>query len=406
MIDEAVKSKIYELMGEHSSEMIQQTLALIRTDTTNPPGNEIEIAQQLRDFLESLNFAVEFHEKVPGRTNVLAHRRFGKSGKRVILVGHMDTVPVTDKTGWKCDPLIGAVIGDTIVGRGAADMKGPISGMLYAAKILSALEVASQHNGSLTICLVADEETGGFLGSQFLIDKGIVLGEDYDLAIVVGSSDLDVAISHKGQLIIELRAEGEPAHASMPKRGKSATLALATLLTRLEKEDFTFGKTHELLGENTVALATTLQGGSAENIIADSCSATVDVRYLPGIESDMFLNVIESVSKPLVAQSGVELTSCVTHNSKPCSIDPQHEGVQLLKEAASAMTSRNCKVFGLKAANDAWRFSRSAGIPTIADFGPGSLEKNNLHGINEWISITSLEQAACSLALFLHNYLQ
>src|SRR5207247_2130352 len=103
-------------------------------------------------------------------------------GRSVILNGHLDTFPVGDRNGWERDPFSGDVVDGKIYGRGVSDMKAGTTASLIAFCLLS--ELRPSWRGRLTFAAVADEETMGPWGANYLVDHhprlradGVLIGE-------------------------------------------------------------------------------------------------------------------------------------------------------------------------------------------------------------------------------------
>ena len=173
-----------------------------------------------------------------GKANLLVAagpERLGGSG--LILSGHMDVVPALEPE-WRSDPFTLTEVGDTLVARGAADMKGFLA---LAANRLASLDPGSLHH-PLLLLFTYDEETGTLGARRFserwhdpaVLPRSVVIGEPTSLRAVR---------SHKGMLRLRLDFEGTAAHSGYPHLGRSAIepagraiVALAELRRRMELE--------------------------------------------------------------------------------------------------------------------------------------------------------------------------
>ena len=95
---------------------------LIRLDTVNPPGNETQAAELLRDYLAESGVESELFAKVPERANLVARLPGSGGGPSLLLLSHTDTV-VADAAEWQVDPWSGELRDGEVWGRGALDMK-------------------------------------------------------------------------------------------------------------------------------------------------------------------------------------------------------------------------------------------------------------------------------------------
>ena len=120
-------------------EVTQHLQALIRIDTTNPPGNETEAARYIEGVLSREGLSSIFVESEPGRGNVLSTLA-GGDGEPLMLLGHTDVVAV-EPEHWTHPPFSGALIDGYVWGRGALDMKNMVAAVLMVFLLLKREEV-------------------------------------------------------------------------------------------------------------------------------------------------------------------------------------------------------------------------------------------------------------------------
>ena len=153
------------------AETITQLQKLIRFDTTNPPGDELPLAQDVAETLESVGIEVRLLMPWPKRAAV--HARLAGNGSKgpVMLLAHMDVVGVeSDK--WSCDPFAGIVRDGYLYGRGAIDDKGMLACNLMAMLVLKRAVVDSgvELDRDVIFLATADEETGGAYGIKWMVN--------------------------------------------------------------------------------------------------------------------------------------------------------------------------------------------------------------------------------------------
>ncbi len=194
---------------------------LLRFDTTNPPGNEREACEYLGKILEKEKIGFEILESAPGRANLVSRLRGDGSLPPLLLNAHLDVVPA-EKTYWTHDPF-GAVVEDGFLwGRGALDMKHMAVMSMMSLILLRRHEAGLKRD--LIFAAVADEETGGRLGSGWLADHHpdkvraeYALGEIGGFSrIANGKTFYPVQIAEKGICWLRLKAKGTPGHGSLP----------------------------------------------------------------------------------------------------------------------------------------------------------------------------------------------
>lgn len=212
------------------------------------------------------------------RTDAGVIARRGDDSSGLALVGHHDVVPPADSQldgeGYVLEERE-----DRLYGRGSADMKGSLAAALCAFRDTDA---------PCTIVSFRGEEQGG-VGAQRAIESGFapeyaVIGEGSTGYSADGVTD--VAVAHKGRRASTLRAHGQAAHASEPESGENAVYRAADAIDALRglapPEATVLG--HELRGS---VCATEIEGGSAWNVVPDSCEITVDERTVPGERSNI-----------------------------------------------------------------------------------------------------------------------
>ncbi len=140
-------------------------------------GDEVEVTDEAARLLGDLGSQVERFDvdpaeiaadpdfpgsEVPRTVLPLVFGRVGRpGGRRIILSGHLDVVPVGDPATWTVHPWGGSVRDGVLYGRGACDMKGGVAAILGATRALVTTGIADHLSGELLIALVPSEEDGG-----------------------------------------------------------------------------------------------------------------------------------------------------------------------------------------------------------------------------------------------------
>ena len=104
---------------------------LIRFDTSNPPGNEIECIKYLNEIFTNAGFETQILAKDPNRPNLIVHLAGQGKTSPLLLYGHVDVVPVQNQI-WKYPPFEAKIAEGYLWGRGALDMKGGVAMMVAA----------------------------------------------------------------------------------------------------------------------------------------------------------------------------------------------------------------------------------------------------------------------------------
>lgn len=213
---------------------------LLRFDTTNPPGHEIDCMRYLQGVLQAYNIPVTVLAKDPQRPNLIARLPGSGQAPPLLLQGHVDVVPTADQP-WTVPPFAGLVNDGFIWGRGALDMKAGVTMMLAAMLRLKAEKITPR--GDIVLCLLSDEEAGGQFGARFLVEEHpelfagvkVALGEFGGFPLHLGGRKFyPIQIAEKLQCSMRVTVRGAGGHGSMPVRGQ-AMAKLGQVLTAIDK---------------------------------------------------------------------------------------------------------------------------------------------------------------------------
>jgi len=221
---------------ELEQEALDLLVALLRIDTSNPPGNERPAALHCADELRREGLEPVLLEGAKDRTNLVCRWKGTGEAAPLLLTAHLDVVPAGD--GWTHPPFGGEIHDGFVWGRGAIDMKHHAA---MSVTVLRALARAGRRlKRDVILALVADEETGCDWGSAWLVANHpelvraeYALGEIGGFTLhMEGKRFYPIQIAQKGVLWIEARAKGEAGHGSMP-REKSAVGDLSGAISRI-----------------------------------------------------------------------------------------------------------------------------------------------------------------------------
>jgi acetylornithine deacetylase/succinyl-diaminopimelate desuccinylase-like protein len=225
----------WEREGEAVVELLR---ALLRFDTTNPPGNEAGCVAFLADHLRGVGVEPEVLSPSPGRANLVA-RLPGADGDQppLLLNGHVDVV-VAEAGRWRHPPFAGEVHDGAVWGRGAVDMKQMVAMSVAVVGLLARLGVRLRRD--LKLAAVADEEAGCAAGSAWLVDHhpdkvraGHALGEVGGATSYLGGRPFyPIQVAEKGVAWLRATATGVSGHGSIP-RDDNAVVRLSEFLARV-----------------------------------------------------------------------------------------------------------------------------------------------------------------------------
>ena len=213
--------------------------ALLRIDTTNPPGNERPAADYLAGKLKEVGYEVKVIESAPTRANLVARYRGNGKAAPLLLAAHLDVVEA-DATRWEQPPFSGVIADGCLWGRGAIDMKNMAAMSVAIMRKLAVEKPALARD--VIFAGVADEEAGCDLGSRFLVEQHpelvraeYAIGESGGFSLhLAGTTFYPVQVAEKGLCWVRARFTGEPGHGSMPRRD-SAVLKMTEAITNLGK---------------------------------------------------------------------------------------------------------------------------------------------------------------------------
>ncbi len=249
-------------------------------------GYEHEVAKYLQSYLSKHNFTVEAQEvastgEQKSRFNLLAYLG-NKRSTRVLLSSHIDTVPPF----WPYE-----VRGHEIWGRGSVDAKACVATQITALeKLLASGEVAA---GDVSLLFVVGEETAGE-GMRRANDLGLF----WETVIFGEPTELKLASGHKGLLQFTVKAIGKAAHSGYPWLGESANSMLIPALSILETLALPWSKKY---GNTTLNIGR-MEGGVANNVIAETATAGIAVRLANGtaeMTKQIILHAIKEVDHRL-----------------------------------------------------------------------------------------------------------
>jgi len=359
--------------------------------------------------------------------------------KPIVLMGHMDVVPVDEENKkWDFQPFGGEITDKFVCGRGTLDDKVNVIGILEAVEML--LKENFKPKRTIYLAFGHDEEIGGengakkiaeFLESEhvraefildegMLITRGVVPGIKKDVALI--------GISEKGYLSVELSVETEGGHSSMPAKETPIGI-LAIAVAKLEKKPMSpkisepvqhfldyvgpempfFSKLafanqwllksvimskYEASNSGNATIRTTtaptiFKSGFKDNVLPAVATATVNFRILPGETSN---DVITHIEKTL-NDSRVKIKKIGQGNEPAAVSDIHSDGFKQIEKSVkqvfkNTITAPSLMIGGTdekhysKVSDNLFRF-----LPSVFD----SEDLKRIHGINEKISIDNFK---------------
>jgi succinyl-diaminopimelate desuccinylase len=350
-------------------ETLADVVALTRAmcDIESVSGNE----QALADTIEATLRTHAAHlEIIRDGDAIVARTTLGRA-QRVIIAGHIDTVPVNAN-------LPTRLAGDALIGRGTVDMKGGCAVALALACRLQEPAV------DITYVWYDHEEVDARLNGLGRLARTRPELLHADFAVLGEPSNGAVEGGCNGTLRAELTTRGRRAHSARAWMGENAIHAAAPILERLaayEPATVTVDGLDYREGLNAVAV----RGGVAGNVIPDACTVTVNYRFAPS----RTLADAEQHVRDLVA--GLDVTVTVTDaapGARPGLDAP------LAERFMAAVGGTAAPKYGW---TDVARFSE-LGIPAV-NYGPG--DPSRAHADDEWVDTAQIVAVERGLSAWL-----
>ena len=424
-----------------SKETLGHVQTMIRLNTVNPPGNEMQVAKYLETTLKAAGIETHLFEPAPGRAAFVARLKGNGSKQPVLIMGHMDVVGV-ERAKWTVDPFAAEVKGEYLYGRGAIDDKGPLAANLETMLLLKRNVIDKGGSLSRDVIFVAnsDEEQGGDYGMGWLIEhhpeliKAEFALNEGGRTRIVGGKLLYVAVQNTEKVshVVNVTAHGPGGHASIPLEGNVITRlgrALAKIaahkeplyLTPTTREFFSqLGKVWPNKEEKgamadvastdtrrqqrgsrvlekipvfnavirTGISPTMLEGGIRTNVIPTDATAKLNVRTLPGQSID----TVVARLKRVIGDPLVDVTISDRGADSPAS-DFRSPMFNAIRESAQALDPSLAVVPYLSTgATDSARL-RTWGMQAfgLLPFPMNQDDEDRMHGNDERVPLKSLE---------------
>jgi len=378
-----------QALDGHKNDVLVFARDLISIPSENPPGNCYrECTDRIRVELDRLGLGFRVVE-VPGfserpRYNLLS---FHGDGKRTLYFhGHYDVVPAQSR-----EQFVPRIESTRLVGRGSADMKAAVAGMIYAAALLKECRIPLK--GRIGLCIVADEETGGRGGSRYLDEIGH-LGKDALGMLTPEPTSGVVWNANRGAITLRITVKGKHAHVGLQHEGINAfermldvARALQTLKVEVETRRTAYRVVPEEATHSILMMGGRVEGGTNFNAVPESCSFTVERRFNPEEDLETEKMRLFSVLEKFQEQ-GMEMDVEVLQEAYSSGASEDHPVARALAETIHAVVGERPR-FAMCPGLLETRWYARKGIPAFA-YGPGLLEVS--HGPQETIEIERLYQ--------------
>ncbi|WP_374970237.1 succinyl-diaminopimelate desuccinylase [Terrabacter sp. BE26] len=325
---------------------------------------------RLADAIEAALRPLEHLEVTRDGNTVVARTSLGRA-ERIVLAGHIDTVPLTTVPNLPTRNVNGE-----LWGRGTVDMKGGVAVMLRVAAELT------EPTRDLTFLFYECEEIEATYNGLARIAETAPQLLEGDFAVLLEPTNGGIEGGCKGTLRVEIVTQGIAAHSARPWKGHNAIHDAAAVLSRLtayEAETVTI----DGLDYHEALQAVGIAGGIAGNVVPDSCTVTVNYRYAPDKNTEEAFAHVRQVFDGF----DVSLTDAA---------DGARPGLQL-PAARAFIDALGVPVNPKEGWTDVARFS-ALGIPAV-NFGPG--DPNLAHMDDERCPVEQYASAEAALMRWL-----
>lgn len=282
-------------------------------------------------------------------------------------------------------------------------MRAGIAAFIKAAEAI--IRRGQRPKGDLVLAFCVDEEVAGPHGIGYVVKNGYVkaeaalYGETYRLG--------DIMCADSGVLWLKITSVGIPAHCQLmtaEKKGINAVEKMAKVILKLAKLPLEY-REHPLFQGMApgITAGTTIQTKEKQliNAIPDRCTATFDVRLLPGMDTDEVLASIHKAVAQIEAEDPeAKFVVEEVFRRGPSETPADHPIIQIISHNFAKVTGQKTRVVGHEMTSDEY-FLRSAGIMGV-HFGPGNWSG---HKPDEHIDIEQIHVVAKVYALCAHDYL-
>jgi acetylornithine deacetylase len=410
-----IESRVFEKIDENWDGELEFLRGLVRRQSTL--GNEAQVQRFVAEELRGLGLEPDVWEvdhgeisRLPGyspvewsyggRPNVAAVLRSPSGdGRSLVFNGHVDVVPATPEHHWSVDPWGAEVVDGRMYGRGAADMKGGVAAMVYAARALREAGVALA--GDLVLQTVIEEECTGN-GALAALARGHVA----DAAIIPEPFGRRLLEAQVGVMWARVTVKGKGAHAERASASVNAILAALPLLEAVKDLEAEVNETEgrppkfENVEHPLNYNVGVMRGGDWASSVPEECVFEVRISCYPGESLEevegRFRNRLQEAAKrdPWLSENPPQI-SFYAFRAEGCAIDRDEPVAASLVGCHRRVTGEEPGFFSFTGTTDARFFNLYYGIPATC-YGPLGA---NLHAPDEWVDLESVREVTKVLAL-------
>lgn len=402
-----LEKKILDKIDDLKDEIIKFHQEIVQIPSENPPAKYKEVSKFVENKFKEIGL-----ETITKRKNIIGTYE-ASDGPSLILYGHMDTVPIYD--GWTKDPFGAEIIDGKIYGRGACDDKSCVTAEIFATKAL--IDAGVNIIGKLIVVSAIDEETGGFNGVKFLLDKNYISG---DVCLLGDGRGGYPAAYTGGFALLTIQITGKKAHAlsfpDIPKyrnefSGINAVQKMVKILNFLKELQNEYLEIETQYPNfpghpskvTTINLAK-IEGGEKMSAVPDNCLLYCIINTIPEQDIKTIKNrILKFVEESKKEDPDLDIKVNFAFSFEPFVTDTNGKFAKSVQQAVNTVYNEDREFKMFQSANDGHWF-HEAGIECIL-MGVGTHE-NNVHAEDEFVSIEDLIATTKIFALTVLNYLK
>lgn len=273
------------------SKTLEYAIDLMRRESVTP--EDAGCQKMMAEKLQAAGFSIEFMQ-FGEVTNLWA--RHGTAEPVFCFAGHTDVVPTGPSDDWQHEPFNATVDGDTLYGRGAADMKGSLAAMLSASERF--VEDNPEHKGSIAFLITSDEEGPAVNGTVKVVETLQARNEKIDYCLVGEPSSSDkigdvVKNGRRGSLGGNLTIKGTQGHVAYPEQAENPIHNSAKALTALL--DAEWDKGNDFFPATSFQITNINSGTGATNVIPGELKLVFNFRFSTEVTEQELRQRIEKI---------------------------------------------------------------------------------------------------------------
>jgi succinyl-diaminopimelate desuccinylase len=351
---------------------------LIRRPSVSPADAGCQLL--IGELLQGAGFSVE-HLRFGEVDNLWARR--GDATPGLVFAGHTDVVPAGPREQWHTDPFAATVDGGTLIGRGAADMKGSLAAMINACRRFA--ERYPSVEGSIGMLVTSDEEGAADDGTLKVMETLASRGETFQYCVVGEPSSAaalgdTVRIGRRGSLSGIMTIRGVQGHVAYPLASDNPIHALAKFVAAVTREPIDVGNEH--FPPTTFQMVNVHGDAGAPNVVPGELKCRFNLRF-----SNVWTHAqLAARIEKLLGELGIDYEIRWRVAGEPFFTQPGllTDAVQQAVREATGLTPE----LSTSGGTSDGRFIAPYGIDVV-ELGPINA---TIHKVNEVVSIADLER--------------